>query len=795
MRLGIQLVIASVCAIVLSGFAVGIASSPQAGSLAVIPPVPASTGSSPKVHILEVQTGQWCGPCGNADPALSRIQDEWGDNLILIAYHCCATSGGYYDPWWDPAVLGPRSNFYTMPYLPEAIIDGGGTWMGNDNPLFLIGSGTNSQSYDQYRIAMEDSTDSSSNIAISLQPDLRPGSAVVTVTVTATDAVPQNNLYLRTLLFEDGRYFRQNNGPFVHRNIARALNEQLLGGTGTLTLGQTVTTQVTFPVTNPDIQPNKLGVAAFVQSNTKRSFMVTGYAQTYYASDILNTARADFVPRNVMVYPDAGNAAVYSENLEILLGRLNETYDTWNTHELGPLGDSGTNDARALPTAQQLADKAHVLWWNSASATSPVLTQAERDLIGPYLDNTAGDLLLTGSGIGFDGWNNYRPWFYQYLHATYNSDDTGVFTVQGVAANPIGSSFATTTLNVMSSPDQIAAYGPGSAVPFQYTTGGQPAGVNAVHDGNSRMVYLGFQYFENTGDVNRMAVLKAILDWLDGAAPPTVSVTSPGACQVLAPGSVYTIRWKASDVRISATGIDLFYSTDSGTSWIPIAAGEPNDGIYRWTVPMTTTSDARIKVAAHDSTFQTTEATNPADFTISPSTTGITCKLSFTSADVGWHLLSFPLIPTSPNAASILGSLGGSYAIARTYVYDPTGADEWKAYDPTKGGGDLATLDQKMGFWVQITGPGTLSVTGDVPTSAQSITIHRGWNLVGFPTFHAGYTVADLKAATGATRVEGLDATNAPYYLQALPDTYTMAMGEGYWVYSPTTTTTWTVPL
>ena len=87
-----------------------------------------------------------------------------------------------------------------------------------------------------------------------------------------------------------------------------------------------------------------------------------------------------------------------------------------------------------------------------------------------------------------------------------------------------------------------------------------------------------------------------------------------------------------------------------------------------------------------------------------------------------------------------------------------------------------------------------MSVTGDLPIAPQRIAMNAGWNLVGFPTFRAGYTIADLKAATGATRVEGFDETATPYFLQVLPDTYVMALGEGYWVYMPAPTT-WNVPL
>mgnify|MGYP001607044624 CR=1 FL=1 len=55
----------------------------------------------------------------------------------------------------------------------------------------------------------------------------------------------------------------------------------------------------------------------------------------------------------------------------------------------------------------------------------------------------------------------------------------------------------------------------------------------------------------------------------------------------------------------------------------------------------------------------------------------------------------------------------------------------------------------------------------------------------------ASYTVGQLKAATGATVVEGFSAA-ATYKTQVLGDAYVMRKGEGYWVCVPADTV-WTV--
>src|SRR2546427_2337867 len=299
MRRGLQFVVALVSVLVLSGFAAGVVTT-QAKTAAIPPTVgPMSSGSSSKFHVAEVFTGQWCGPCGNADPELSRLADEWTDNLIILNYHCCTTAptSGNYDPFFDSTVTGVRDTWYGWQYLPSVVIDGGGTTPSGPDPLFVIGGfPSRPANYDMYTSALG-SADSSSEISVSIAGDLRPDRAVATITVRATDAVPETNLYLRTVLYEDGRYLHQNSGPYVHRNIARGLNQVLLG-TGTLMAGQTVTTtvQFMFPPSN-DWQLNKLGIAAFVQSNTQHSVMDSSNTYgPYPVADILNAANYEDTP-------------------------------------------------------------------------------------------------------------------------------------------------------------------------------------------------------------------------------------------------------------------------------------------------------------------------------------------------------------------------------------------------------------------------------------------------------------------------------------------------------------------
>jgi len=79
--------------------------------------------------------------------------------------------------------------------------------------------------------------------------------------------------------------------------------------------------------------------------------------------------------------------------------------------------------------------------------------------------------------------------------------------------------------------------------------------------------------------------------------PPSVVVTSPVAGGLLSIGASTAITWSASD-NVGVSAVDLDYSMDGGTTWKPIATGQPNTGSYSWTTA--NASSIRIRVKAYD---------------------------------------------------------------------------------------------------------------------------------------------------------------------------------------------------
>jgi parallel beta-helix repeat protein len=150
------------------------------------------------------------------------------------------------------------------------------------------------------------------------------------------------------------------------------------------------------------------------------------------------------------------------------------------------------------------------------------------------------------------------------------------------------------------------------------------------------------------------------------------------------------------------------------------------------------------------------------------------------SLPVGTNLVSLPLVQTDQMIDSVLQTV----TYDKAWYYDSFGK-EWKSQIKSKPfGSTLRSLNHSMGIWIDVATSSNLTVAGVVP-SITSVQLKAGWNLVGFPSFNATYTVADLKAETGAIRVEGYDQTSPPYLLRELQDSDILLAGEGYWIYVP----------
>jgi hypothetical protein len=81
--------------------------------------------------------------------------------------------------------------------------------------------------------------------------------------------------------------------------------------------------------------------------------------------------------------------------------------------------------------------------------------------------------------------------------------------------------------------------------------------------------------------------------------------------------------WNATD-DIGVTSIDILLSSDGGATYPhTIATGEANDGVFNWLVDVAATTQARVKVIAHDAGANSGEDESDADFEIYDPAAGV----------------------------------------------------------------------------------------------------------------------------------------------------------------------------
>ena len=149
----------------------------------------------------------------------------------------------------------------------------------------------------------------------------------------------------------------------------------------------------------------------------------------------------------------------------------------------------------------------------------------------------------------------------------------------------------------------------------------------------------------------------------------------------------------------------------------------------------------------------------------------------------GWNLVSLPLEQKNGSIDAALSSIAGKYD--RILLYDPKNAsDHWRQYCSfwPPGMDQANALDDKAGFWLNMTENATLTVTGYLPEPT-SISLRAGWNLVGYPTLCSNKTVANAFWGSGVDRVEVFDPY-ATYKTRVVGPTYVMQPGQGYWVHA-----------
>jgi parallel beta-helix repeat protein len=164
----------------------------------------------------------------------------------------------------------------------------------------------------------------------------------------------------------------------------------------------------------------------------------------------------------------------------------------------------------------------------------------------------------------------------------------------------------------------------------------------------------------------------------------------------------------------------------------------------------------------------------------------------------GWNLISIPYIQTDINLGTVLTSIIGLYDAVQQYNGTDIN-DHWKHNNTAKPPhlNDLNTLDHTMGFWIHITESNRIlyEYPGTPPTSNQTIQLHPGWNLMGYPSLsNHNRTVGlnNLEFGVDVDAIQWYDAATKTWHFMGHDDSF--VPGRGYWMHSKVDTT-WEVPI
>jgi parallel beta-helix repeat protein len=164
----------------------------------------------------------------------------------------------------------------------------------------------------------------------------------------------------------------------------------------------------------------------------------------------------------------------------------------------------------------------------------------------------------------------------------------------------------------------------------------------------------------------------------------------------------------------------------------------------------------------------------------------------------GWNLISIPLIQSETNVGTVLSSISGSYDAVQWYNISDT-QDPWKHNHTSKPEhlNDLNDINNTMGFWIHVTEPGGVlfEFSGIKPTLNQSIPLHPGWNLVGYPSFTNKLRDTALNNIIFGTDVDAIQTYDAALKTwEEIGSSDSFELGRGYWVHSMVEKV-WEVPL
>ncbi len=372
---------------------------------------------------------------------------------------------------------------------------------------------------------------------------------------------------------------------------------------------------------------------------------------------------------------------------------------------------------------------------------------------------------------------------YQNVSTSVAYDDTALSTGY---SNPIGGEAAWCGVASWRNPvfDIFTVAGPGDTVQFRWHFGSDTSITNWGPAVDDVLV---------TADIPT-SMLEHI--W-------TFNVTGGGTAVTFAVEAYHTANTEGDDFA-------FYYSTDNVTytPMLNITKTADDDLEQTYSLPSTLTGTAYIKAVDIDRTAGNTYAdTLYIDKMVIRTSVGapqfvlyydygdtqsnVIPALSAPAAPMdinlvaGWNLISIPWLTTPTEIGAALSGINWTRAmVCENEVWKTYGTARLAKYNL-----GFPLVDNTMGIWVYVSTDSVLSGPGD-SIGSTDILLHKGWNLVGYPSGNGTKTVADALLGIPYDYVQTYNTTTGQ--MDILASTDIMEPGKGYWIHT-TAAAIWTV--